>query len=55
MTIRVLKVIIPVIVVTVGLPKSRKGYGNGGLIVAVTKIQIFGNTSKVMFRECQVI
>jgi len=39
---------------SVGLPKSRKRYGNGGLIVAGIKIQVFSNTSKVMFRECEV-
>ena len=55
MTKGVLRVNISVIVVTVGLPKSRKGYGNGGLIVAATKTPVFSNTSKVMFRECEVI
>jgi hypothetical protein len=51
---RVLRVNIPVVAVTVGLPKSRKRYGNGGLIVAGIKTQVFNNTSKVMFRECEV-
>ena len=46
---------IPVVAVTVGLPKSRKRYGNGGLIVAATQNTSFCNTSKVMFRECEVI
>ena len=55
MTKRVLRVNIPVVVVTVGLLKSRKRYGNGGLIVAATKTLVFSNTSKVMFRECEVI
>lgn len=55
MTKGVLKVNISVVVVTVGLPKSRKRYGNGVLIVAATKIRVFGNTSKVMFREGEVI
>jgi len=53
---RVLRVNIPVVAVTVGLPKSRKRYGNGGLIVAAIKTGVFfSNTSKVMFRECKVI
>jgi len=39
----------------VGLPKSRKRYGDGGLIVAATKTRVFSNTSKVMFGECKVI
>lgn len=55
MTKGVLRVNIPVVAVTVGLPKSRKRYGNGGLIVASTKTRVFSNTSKVMFRECEVI
>nr|YP_009485446.1 cox1I1a maturase [Halamphora coffeaeformis]AVR57510.1 cox1I1a maturase [Halamphora coffeaeformis] len=55
MTKGVLRVNIPVVKVTVGLPKSRKRYGNGGLIVTATKTQVFSNTSKVMFRECKVI
>ena len=55
MTKRILRVNIPVVVVTVGLPKSRKRYGNGGLVVVATKTQVFSNTSKVMFRECEVI
>lgn len=55
MTKRVLRVNRPVIAVTLGLPKSRKRYGNGGLIVATTRAQVFSNTSKVMFRECEVI
>lgn len=56
MTKGVLRVNIPVVAVTVGLPKSRKRYGNGGLIVAATKTGVFfSNTSKVMFRECKVI
>lgn len=55
MTKRVLKVNIPVVTATVGLPKSRKGYGNGGLIVAATKTRFFSNTSKVTLRECKVI
>ena len=54
MTKRVLRVNIPVIEVTLGLPKFRKRYGNGELIVAATK-QVFSNTSKVMFRECEVV
>lgn len=52
---RVLTVNIPVVVVTVGLPKSQKRYGNGGLIVTVIKKRVFSKTSKVMFRECEVI
>jgi group II intron reverse transcriptase/maturase len=55
MTKRVLRVNIPVVTVTLGLPKYRKIYGNGGLIVAATKAQVFSNASKVMFRECKVI
>lgn len=55
MTKGVLRVKIPVVKVTVGLPKSRKRYGNGGLILAATKNMCFSNTSKVMFRECEVI
>lgn len=55
MTKGILRVNIPVVAVTVGLPKSRKRYGNGGLIVAATQNASFGNTSKVMFRECEVI
>lgn len=55
MTKRVLRVNKPVLRVTVGLPKFRKRYGNGGLIVAAIKAQFFSNTSKVMFRECEVI
>jgi len=55
MTKRVLRVNILVVEVTVGLPKCRKGYGNGGLIVAATKTRVFSNTSKVMFRKCEVI
>jgi len=55
MTKGVLRVNISVVAVTVGLPKSRKRYGNGVLIVTATKTQVFGNTSKVMFRECEVI
>jgi group II intron reverse transcriptase/maturase len=51
----ILRVNIPVVAVTVGLPKSRKRYGNGGLIVAATQNTSFCNTSKVMFRECEVI
>jgi hypothetical protein len=51
----VLRVNISVVAVTVGLPKSRKRYGNGVLIVAATKTRVFGNTSKVMFKECEVI
>jgi group II intron reverse transcriptase/maturase len=54
MTKRVLRVNVPVIEATLGLPKSRKRYGDGGLIVAVT-IQVFSNTSIAMFRECEVI
>lgn len=54
-TKRILRVNIPVVAVTVGLPKSRKRYGNGGLIVAATQNTSFCNTSKVMFRECEVI
>ena len=38
MTKGVLKVNKPVVGVTVGLPKSQKRYGNGGLIVAATKV-----------------
>jgi len=34
MTKEVLRVNIPVVKVTVGLPKSQKEYGNGGLTVA---------------------
>lgn len=45
----------PVVVVTRGLPKSRKRYGNGGLIVTATKTQVFSNTPRVMFRKCEVI
>lgn len=57
MTKRILKVTIPVVTltVTVGLPKFRKRYGNGGLIVTATKTWVFSNTSKVMLRECEVI
>jgi len=55
MTKRVLRVIIPVVAVTLGLPKSRKRYGNGGVLVATTKVRVFSNTSKVMFRECKLI
>jgi len=55
MTKGVLRVNKPVVEVTVGLPKSRKRYGNGGLIVAATKARVFSNTSKVMFRECEVV
>lgn len=55
MTKGVLRVNKPVVGVTVGLPKSQKRYGNGGLIVAATKARVFSNTSKVMFRECEVI
>jgi len=55
MTKGVLRVNIPVVAVTVGLLKSRKRYGNGVLIVAATKARVFGNTSKVMFRECEVM
>lgn len=55
MTKRILRVNKPVLRVTVGLPKFRKRYGNGGLIVAATKAQFFSNTSKIMFRECEVI
>jgi len=55
MTKRVLRVNILVVEVTVGLPKCRKVYGNGGLIVAATKTRVFSNTSKVMFRKCEVI
>jgi group II intron reverse transcriptase/maturase len=51
----VLRVNIPVGGVTSGLPKFRKKYGNGGLIIAATKVQIFSNTSKIIFRECKVI
>lgn len=54
MTKGVLRVNIPVVTVTVGLPKSRKRYGNGGFIVAGIKTQVFSNTSRVMFRECEV-
>lgn len=49
----VLRVNIPVVKRTVGLPKSQKGYGNGELIVAATR-QIFSNTLKIMFRKCEV-
>lgn len=55
MTKGVLKVNISVVVVTVGLPKFRKRYGNGGLIVAANKTRVFGNMFKVMFRGCEVI
>jgi hypothetical protein len=56
MTKGVLTVSIPVVAVTVGLPKSRKRHGNGRLIVASTKTGVFfSNTSKIMFRECKVI
>lgn len=55
MTKGVLRVNILVVEVTVGLPKCRKRYGNGGLIVAATKTRGFSNTSKVMFRKCEVI
>ena len=55
MTKRILRVNVPVVIVTVGLPKSRKGYGNGGLILAATKTRVFSNTSKVMFRKCEVV
>ena len=55
MTKGILRVNIPVVAVTVGLPKSRKRYGNGGFIVAATQNASFGNTSKVMFRKCEVI
>jgi len=51
----VLRVNIPVVEVTVGLSKSQKRYGNGRLIVADTKTRVFSNTSKVMFRKCEVI
>jgi len=54
MTKGVLRVNIPVVTVTVGLPKFRKRYGNGGFIVAGIKTQVFSNTSRVMFRECEV-
>ena len=55
MTKGVLRVKIRVVTVTVRLPKSRKRYGNGGLIVKGTKTEVFSNTAKVMFRECEVI
>jgi group II intron reverse transcriptase/maturase len=55
MTKRILRINTPVVGVTVGLPKSQKRYGNGELIVAATKTRVFSNTSKVMFRECEVI
>lgn len=55
MTKGIIRVNILVVKVTVGLPKSRKRYGNGRLIVAATKTRVFSNTSKVMFRECEVI
>jgi group II intron reverse transcriptase/maturase len=54
-TKRVLRVKIRVVAETVGLPKSQKRYGNGGLMVAATETRVFSNTSKVMFRECEVI
>jgi len=55
MTKGVIRVNTPVVAVTVGLPKSRKRYGNGGLIVAAIKTRVFSNTSKIIFRECEVI
>lgn len=55
MTKRVLTVNKRVVMVTVGLPKFRKRYGNGGSIVAGTKTSVFSNTAKVIFSECEVI
>jgi group II intron reverse transcriptase/maturase len=52
---RVLTVNIRVVTVTVGLPKFRKRYGNGGSIVAGIKTSVFSNTAKVIFSECKVI
>lgn len=49
----ILKVSIPVVEITVGLPKSRKRYGNGELIVAITK-QIFSNAHKITFSRYEV-
>lgn len=43
-TKRILKINISVVIVTVGLPKARKSYGNEKLIVAVSKISLFSNT-----------
>jgi len=55
MTKGVLRVNILVVEVTLGLPKFRKRYGNGELIVAATKTRLFSNTPKVIFRKCEVI
>jgi hypothetical protein len=41
---RILKINIPVVNVTSVLPKFRKNYGNGGLTVTVTRIQVFDDT-----------
>ena len=50
-TKRTLRINTLVVTVTVGLPKSQKRYGNGGLIVVGTKTRVFSNT----FKECEVI
>jgi hypothetical protein len=48
-TKRILRRDIPVFNVTLGLPKSRKGYGNGVLIVAASSRY----TATVMRGECE--
>lgn len=44
----------PVGVVTTGLPKCRKTYGNGGLILAA-RLSRRSYTTRVMSRECEVV
>lgn len=51
----ILKINMPVVSVTSVLPKFRKNYGNGGLVVAVTRIQIFNDIIHVLFKECDII
>lgn len=46
---------IPVNRATMGLPKYRKVYGNGGLIVTAETTQRRHYTTSVMTRECEVV
>jgi hypothetical protein len=51
MTKKVLKIKARAVEITLGLPKSRKGHGNGGLILTTSKAQVFANREVRQRRE----
>ena len=48
---KVLRIKARAVEVTLGLPKFRKGYGNGGLILTTSKVQIFTSREVKQRRE----